>query len=62
MQLPIQRQYLRVQIETIEILLDLFKIYAHETFEERLRRKVTHASFLVMPTIVESSAFDIGSF
>ena len=59
MQLPIQRQYLRVQMESIGILLDLFKIHAHETFEERLRRKVTHASFLVLSKIAVISSSNV---
>ena len=47
MQLPIQRQFIRVQLESIGISLDLLKIYAHEMFNERVRRKKTHATSLV---------------
>lgn len=46
-QLPIQRQFVRVQLEIISILVELLKIYANEMFNERQRRKNTHATFLV---------------
>lgn len=46
-QLPIQRQFVRVQTEIISILFELLKIYAEEMFNERLRRKNTHATYLV---------------
>ncbi|CAF4031131.1 unnamed protein product, partial [Rotaria sp. Silwood2] len=51
-QLPIQRQFIRVQLEIIIILLDLLKISAHEMFNERLRRKKTHATYLAVQDFV----------
>ncbi|CAF0762870.1 unnamed protein product [Rotaria sordida] len=51
-QLPIQRQFIRVQIEIISILLDLLKISAYEMFSERLRRKKTHATYLAVQDFV----------
>ncbi|UJR28166.1 hypothetical protein I4U23_009420 [Adineta vaga] len=51
-QLPIQRQFVRVQLENITILLDLLKIYANEMFKDRLRRKTTHATYLAVQDFV----------
>ncbi|CAF4722909.1 unnamed protein product [Rotaria sp. Silwood1] len=51
-QLPIQRQFIRVQLEIINILLDLLKISAYEMFNERLRRKKTHATYLAVQDFV----------
>ncbi|CAF3399137.1 unnamed protein product [Rotaria socialis] len=51
-QLPVQRQFCRVQLEIIDILLDLLKILANEMFNERLRRKNTHATYLAVQDFV----------
>ncbi|CAF1356153.1 unnamed protein product [Adineta steineri] len=51
-QLPIQRQFVRVQLEIITILLDLLKIYANEMFKDRLRRKHTHTTYLAVQDFV----------
>ncbi|CAF4350318.1 unnamed protein product, partial [Adineta steineri] len=51
-QLPIQRQFVHVQLEIITILLDLLKIYANEMFKDRLRRKHTHATYLAVQDFV----------
>ncbi|CAF3919870.1 unnamed protein product, partial [Rotaria magnacalcarata] len=51
-QLPVQRQFIRVQLEIIDILLDLLKIFANEMFNERLRRKNTHATYLAVQDFV----------
>ena len=45
--MPIQRQFVRVQLEIISILLELLQIQADEMFNKRLRRKRTHATYLV---------------
>jgi len=47
-QLPIQRQFIRVQLEIIPIRLELLNIYANELANERLRRKNTHLTYLVI--------------
>jgi hypothetical protein len=58
-QLPIQRQYIRVQLETISILLDLMKIYARHMFQERLRRKTTHATCLVSSQTMDTGKIHV---